>query len=72
MCAEDIEVTIHAGGLALYESEDGEKNRLDWSSEALGKDLVAGPTLTVPCKKKGVTKHCTPNVQQAVDDVHTV
>ncbi len=50
VCAEDIEVTIHAGGLSLYE---GESNRLDWSSEALGKDLVAGPVLTVSCKEDG-------------------
>ncbi len=53
VCAEDIEVTIHAGGLALYESEDGEKNRLDWSSEALGKDLVVQQKIAVPCKEEG-------------------
>jgi hypothetical protein len=52
LCAEDIEVTIEAGGLALYES-DVVQNRLDWSSEALGKDLVPGPTLAVPCKTEG-------------------
>jgi hypothetical protein len=55
--AEDIEVTIHAGGLSLYESEpddpDSVHNKLDWSSEALGKDLVAGPKITFPCKSEG-------------------
>jgi MoaA/NifB/PqqE/SkfB family radical SAM enzyme len=34
--AEDIEVTIHAGGLSLYENPDGE-HRLDWSSQVLGR-----------------------------------
>lgn len=33
--AEDIEVTIHAHGLVLYEGED--RNKLDWSSKVLGK-----------------------------------
>lgn len=55
--AEDIEVTIHAGGLSLYESEPADpesvSNKLDWSSEALGKDLVAGPKITFPCKEDG-------------------
>lgn len=36
VCAEDIEVTIEAGGLSLYEGDE-EKNRLDWSSKVLGK-----------------------------------
>jgi len=35
VCAEDIEVTLEASGLSLYE---GDKNRLDWSSRVLGKD----------------------------------
>jgi len=39
VCAEDIELTIEATGLALYEVENGdeEKNRLDWSSKVLGR-----------------------------------
>jgi len=42
VCAEDIEVTIEAGGLALYEVENGdeEKNRLDWSSKVLGPNSI--------------------------------
>lgn len=42
VCAEDIEVTIEAGGLSLYEVENGdeEKNRLDWSSTVLGKNSI--------------------------------
>ena len=37
VCAEDIEVTIHEGGLSLYEDEDRyANNRLDWSSRVLG------------------------------------
>lgn len=36
--AEDIEVTIEATGLSLYEVE-GDKNKLDWSSKYLGKNV---------------------------------
>jgi hypothetical protein len=34
--AEDVEVEILAGGLSLYENEDGE-HRLDWSRRATGR-----------------------------------
>jgi len=37
VCAEDIEVTIEANGLSLYEGDE-DKNRLDWSSRVLGRD----------------------------------
>lgn len=36
LSAEDIEVTILAGGLSLYKNKEGE-NRLDWSSKVLGR-----------------------------------
>ena len=36
LSAEDIEVTILAGGLSLYENKEGD-NRLDWSSKVLGR-----------------------------------
>jgi hypothetical protein len=37
LCAEDIEITINAGGLSLYEGEDEFDfgNRLDWSGKVL-------------------------------------
>lgn len=34
--AEDIEIEIQAGGLSLYENEQGD-HRLDWSSQVLGR-----------------------------------
>jgi hypothetical protein len=37
ICAEDIEVTLVGNFVSLYEGEDGEKNRLDYSSKVLGK-----------------------------------
>jgi hypothetical protein len=37
LAAEDIEIEILCGGLSLYDGDDEEKARLDWSSEVLGK-----------------------------------
>lgn len=37
ICAEDIEIEIIGDGIALYKSDDGEDNLLDWSSKVLGR-----------------------------------
>lgn len=38
VCAEDVKVTIQSNCVSLYEGEDEEKNRLDWSSRVSGKE----------------------------------
>ncbi len=49
LSAEDIEVTIKSDDLSLYESEDDEKNRLDWMSRIT---TTVGPAKLKPTLPK--------------------
>jgi hypothetical protein len=37
LAAEDVEIEILSGQVALYDYKDGEKGRLDWDSRVLGR-----------------------------------
>lgn len=38
LCAEDIEIEILDDWTALYKTEEGKKNRLDYTSKVLGRE----------------------------------